>query len=268
MNRTVTFFPARALGVLGVAAAFHATCALAQDRGPELPPPKDPVLPRAPARAEWTATTRADRKKALEEMAAPPKGNVQEKATKTISEIRVSKDGSLYRELSVLEDGRKIEKWISGIFQAVEAPVGGFARIPLPAGTISQDYSDYRAGDFENLLWVDKSNYAGSGTFQGLPVYVFKVAADKRLFTPREKSDLEMRRTPDDSLIRKPGQTFVAYLDARTQLPVLFDDGESVTTYSFIADPPDKLQAPPAFAKALADWTADVKRKSSKPLPP
>lgn len=239
----------------------------------EIPPPKEPILPRAPERAEWTITYRLDREKARQELLKPeaPKvreeaGNANEKQPVMPSQTRISKDGTTYREIITWSDGRQTEKWVVGGLQIQDGPNGRLQRIMLPTSFYASEYSDYSRSDFEELEWVGKSNFQGPIFSEGVSVYSFEVPGNARRLTPREKSaqagrgELELKSEGD--------RKFVAYLDVKNQLPVYLDDGQLVRVYSFTKPSPGELEVPPKFAKAFEDWKAKIKQKTAVPLAP
>lgn len=244
--------------------------AYAQQSNFDLPPPKEPLLPRVNDHSTWSVSLHYDREHARAEL-LDPKGS-ENKADagageQPVAKIQVTKDGGVYREVAIGVNGKTKEKWIFDKFQAQESDDGKVVMIMQPAAFFSRDYSDYSRSDFEVLEWIDKSNFVGTAGFRGQPVYVFETSGNKRRLTAREQADIRSERATD-SEIQRYSEKFVVYLDGKTQLPVYFDDGEIIRTYTYGPSNADKLQAPSKFQQALADWNAEVKQRTAKPLPP
>lgn len=238
----------------------------------ELPAPKEPILPRAPERAEWTILLHFDREAAKKNFLNPgeDKQGVSEAAKQAPSyprEIRISKDGSTYREVMVWPNGTTTEKWVVDNLQVQRNPQGDIVRIMPPSGYYSKEYSDYARSDFEVLEWIGRGNYKGVRLAAGQPVYAFEVTGDKRKLTPREEADVR-RELRDRGDIASPDRIFSVYLNGKNQLPVYSDDGEIIRTYTFVQAPTEKLTPPPPIAQAINQWKKEIKRKNSVPLPP
>jgi hypothetical protein len=243
------------------------TGSLAAQTPQQLPPPKTPILARAPERAEWVITYRFDRDKAKDELFNPspakkPDPANQAKGTPALlpKETHVSKDGQTYREITTWSDGHKSEKWIVQGFELSDTPQGEVMRI-MPFST---NYSDYSQSDFESAEWVAQTNYSGPNILNGLQVYGFEVAGNKRALTRREAAE-RARRGPVDKT--EATRLFIADLDIHTQLPLYLDDGEFIRTYTYPGNTPEKLIPPPKFAQALESWLKEIKRKAPAPPP-
>ncbi len=226
--------------------------------GQEIPPPKEPILPRAPQRAEWTVEFRLDRELAKKEvLEGKEKKEVPKGFTGFPAEIAVSKDGSTYREIARWPDGRTVEKWIVGGLQVSQSPDGrGLMRIP------SIDYSpylsDYSRSDFEEAEWIGKDSYVGPKVTDKLSVYEFSAAPGKRRLTPREIADQGTEAASGAS----------AALDIRTQLPVYVDDGTVVRIYRYAPAPTGTLVPPQNFAQEFEAWKSFVRKKTPPPILP
>jgi len=270
MNKPLTF----ALILILSARSF------VQAQSEEMPKLSEPILKRAPSHAQWTVYFPKNRKKGTEAFA---KGNPElllEGASSAPNQLRslsISKDGKTYLELSEWGDGRRTQKWIVGDLQVYETPyTKQIARAILPSnGQYAPNYSDYRRNDFEELEWVDKTNFKGLKEIDGRKVLEFRVDAAKRRLTPREQSELlssyEEQASNDSPATGEPVATtspgFVAYLDPQTQLPLYFDDGNTVRFYKFSETPPASLVVPPQFAAEIERWQKDLNRRRPLPKP-
>lgn len=260
----------RAIG-LGLAAVVFPVSGWSQ-----VPPPSEPLLKRAPANAEWTIYTYEDRSKILEEiekqgLKAEPSGEVSEIGKVQPVAVTISKDGKTYREVAQWLDGRVREKWIAGDVQFYETAYGKkIARVSQPA---SDNFSDYRRSDFEELEWVGKDNYKGVKEVRGRKVYEFQVDLNKKRLSPREAAlliDVDAPQTgaDDGTPVAAPApRIYTAYFDTATQMPLFFDDGMAVRLYKFSARPPGKLVIPPPFAEEFerAKGGSNTKRVMARP---
>ncbi len=260
MNNRLVFFAT-------VAAHVGAT-AFAQTR--EDLKPGEPILPRAPSRAEWTV------KSYFAGGSATPGDSAGSDRRKPVESVTVSKDGDTYREVIQRADGRKVEKWIQDGLQVYSLPQSDkIARSVLSARSYSETFSDYRRSDFEELEWIGMDNFTGVTEIGGREVFAFSTDAVTRKLTPRELSSLadpdgtetmeDLERDFRDRSGNESGYT--AYLDIATQLPVYFDDGQTKRLYEFAKQPPGQLVAPQRFAAELAEWRSELDRRKPFPRP-
>lgn len=239
----------------------------------DVPPPREPILARAPGRAEWTISYRFDHDKAKEEILNPDfknknqsNGSAKASPMRLPKEIHVSKDGATYREIIVWSDGHKTEKWIVDGLQVRETSGGNVVRIMSPSSFYAPDYSDYSRSDFEDVEWINQSNYVGAQTLNGASVYAFETPWSKRKLIPREAAD--RASSEDVQPENDSGRTCTVFLDAATQLPVFFDDGQIIRTYTYSAGSPEKLIPSSKFSRVIERWKKEIKRKTAVPLPP
>ena len=289
MNKTT------ALIALASLAASLTPCA-AQNKAADLskiPPPKQPILARAPARAEWTISVRYDRTQAQEEFLNPEKKKAQPEGSEgkvppilRPKEIKVSKDGTTYREAILWNNGKRTVKWIADGFQVRELSHNGeVARIDLTS--YPTDFSDYSRSDFEVAQWVEKDTYIGPRMLKDAAVYQFGVDAAKRRLTPREIALHTQRQAAaeavteiaDDANIETAtplgdlggqgdgSRRYVALLDVETQLPLLVDDGNVTYLYQY-STPVGRLSVPEKFSREFEAWKNLIKTKGRVPTPP
>lgn len=240
--------------------------ALAQSPGTA---PSDPILARAPERAEWVIGIRYDRERALEGKEAEPAAAKTPQKTALDarpSTIRITKDGSTYREIVQRLDGIQSEKWIVDGLQLRTGPEGRIVRIMPPATFYAPDFSDYTRSDFEAAEWVTKSNFSGTRQYRGTDVYVFEADNGHRRLTPREKAERAGGNFPEFASNSEKKSS--ALIDIKTRRPLLVDDGEVVWTYDYRGPSAEALAPPPNFAQALARWKKEIQRKTAVPLPP
>lgn len=242
----------------------------------EVPPPKEPILPRAANLAEWTILIRPDRTRAREETLEPEKIKEGEKAPPKRAavlqpvEITVTKDGQTYREVITWSNGKKSEKWILDGMQLREIPqTGDIMRVD--STSYSTDVSDYSSSDFEPLQWLDRANYKGVKLVAGRPAYEFVTENANRRLTKREIALSEKVDTGDAQVNRgtkeQKKSLLVAYLDAKSQMPIYVDDGYVVRIYKF-GTPSASLVVPERFAEKFKEWKEVIARKTKPALPP
>jgi len=238
--------------------------------------PSEPILKRAPSIAEWTITFRSDRDKALKGVIGADSGSAENTAVKkfdSLKSLTVSKSGATYREIFRESDGPTTEKWIADGLQVYETTHSKMiARSILPSSSYSDNYSDYRRSDFEELEWVSPQNFVGIKDLNGRKVFEFRVDSAERKLTPRELSNMadpDFNESPahlQSHLKKQAGNSpgFTAFLDITTQLPVWFDDGQTGRIYEFSNSPSASLSIPSRFAAELNAWKKDIYKR---PLP-
>jgi len=196
----------------------------------EIPPPKTPILHRAPAFATWTITFKYKDE-------ASPQANG--KLPQRIKSVTITKTNKTYWEQISLSDGRSYEKWIFDGFELRTTPNGSSIIIIPPPSVDSNDseYSDYQHSDFEAAQWVSLANYKGTISSDGTLAYQFQ-AADK-----------------------------TALLSAETQLPLSVTSGEVTRIYSMDPPPASSLKPPPKFLDAIRTHLKAVEALKYRPAP-
>lgn len=213
-----------------------AASALAQPPS-SVPPPKSPVLSRAPERAAWTVTFKY-----------PPRETPADPASAPIPEperlqvLSVQKSQKTYCEKQKMTSGKVSEKWVFESRIQLMMPLGNTSIVALspPNGEDypSPDYSDYSVCDFPGLEWVAMENYRGVEAFQGAQVYKFE--AD--------------------------GKT--ALLAVGSQLPVAASDKTVTRFYTFDPPPTADLRPSKRFQIALETHTRGLQLLGKNPSPP
>lgn len=120
---------------------------------------------------------------------------------------------------------------------------------------------------FPELSWVNLKNFKGAGKFGQRVVFVFRepvsATADKKT-TAKQEDEVEGQEAPASASYRV--DTKVAYLDAKTQLPVLSNDGQVIRVYSILPSPTDSLSAPKDMVEILEK--REALRRDRVALPP
>ena len=203
--------------ILGLIIAFSivASGAPALAQTASLPPPKSPVLPRAPAFASWTITFSY---KAIDKTSPQPIPDAD-----PIQSLTVRKSLATYQEVTVYRSGKWEEKWIYDGIQLIKLP-GSSVIVPISAPTElapQSNYSDYSRTDFRGLEWVSRASYKGIEVYEGKPAYYFESTS--------------------------PAGKVSAFLSAEAQLPITSTGGDISCTYTFNPPHHTALIPPPDF---------------------
>ena len=208
----------RTIPILAAAVLIGLTAAV-RAQGPNVPPPHDPALSRAPEFAAWTVTYKYRPREANPDPAAPPLPEPERPQT-----LSIQKTHKTYCEQLRLTSGAKSEKWVFENIQLM-MPVGNqsIVAVSAPNGDEypSPDYSDYSACDFQGLDWISLANYRGVEVYQGANVYRFEADGESAL------------------------------LSTDTQLPVIASDKTGTQVYTFGPPPTAELVPSKRFQVAL-----------------
>jgi len=219
------------------------------------PEPRMPLVSPAPARAEWTVRMTADFTASWQ--SAEEKSQTAQVLSKqhTIISIQFSKDAAskAYRLHTRWSDGDSEDEWI--VMGAHVAERAGHHGLYI-VGSESSTARELSKADFPELAWVDMSLYRGMKTYQGKPAFVFGVPFDQKKLTGEQAQIMAFSKRSDPkttpSKIFKPKvQDVVLYLDATTQLPILYNDGLVIRRYSFTQPTEDRLQPPAKIVEFL-----------------
>ena len=228
----------------------------AQDKAPK---PAEPVLRQAPSNCSWTVHHKQDFsdqedswEQASKQQGARPGGGAAMIKTRHIKRRKIEKNKKLktYHVSTSWSDGKTQDDWIVMGYHVAERAGG---RGLYVAGAESSLGAELSASDFPELAWIDLKYYRGLKTHKGRTVFVFEVsfeekpmsAADSRYYSFVKQSD--PKATPTE-VFKPKYESVVAYLDAKTQLPVLYNDGSVLRRYSFSSAksflrPPKKIIA-------------------------
>lgn len=203
------------------------------------PVPKTPLLARAPSRADWTVKISSDLSDADKEDPRAKEAGMANTVNevRTVRSLQVSKDAQskTYKLHTRWSDGASDEEWIVNSQHVAERAGGKGFYIVGSEGSTAQDL---RLSDFPELNWLEMSYYRGMKVHKGKKVFVFTVPYDKRPLSRGDAQLLMLARQSDPSITAskffkpKVGEVSV-YLDAATQLPVMFNDGTTLRNYSF-----------------------------------
>ena len=266
-----------ALLLLGVpSAALHA--ADPQDE----PKPRQPIVGHVPDVSLCLVTFKyKDANSTLAKGGAPAATPPPRPVT-----TQTEKRGSICRQITTMSNGAKRENWsING--EQICKNLYSEAYLPVSAG--NPLYIDFTTSDFGELAWVGIDNYVGVSKVEP-KAFIFAVKNIDRRPTDVEKEEystqMAVYQTTVDSKATGPQRTALAKkeldqymqqkfggtesrvtLDVTNQLPVEYDDGTVVRTYSY-SDKVDQLSAPVSVMRAIQYWAALSKSAKVRPSPP
>lgn len=238
--------PNRILTLLPVLALVAHTAAPAQ----QVPEPRDPIVSAAPSRSEWTVRLTEqfpDGWAADNSWESQGVQNTNTNETPTIRSLTYNKDASIktFQITTRWTDGNSEQEWIVMGQHIAERPNGGLYVVSGERLTASE----IGVSDFPELVWIERKHYKGIRTYKGKQVFAFEEDFNRRRMTPTETRQFQFAlqanpgATPEE--VFKPRfRKVVAYVDVATQLPVLYNDGTRLRTYTF-NDPGTSRLRPP-----------------------
>ena len=140
------------------------------------------------------------------------------------------------------------------------------------AGAESTLGAELSGSDFPELAWLDLKYYRGLKSHKGRPVFVFEVPfndksmtiADHRYYNFVKQS--KPGATPKE-VFKPKFERVVAYLDAKSQLPVLYNDGSVLRRYAF-SSAKRFLRPPKKITDFLRKREATLRIKTATPAGP
>ena len=268
----------RPTAILLLCASGALVCAA---RGEDQPVPREPILGRVPDVALCTVTF-----KYKDEAPTPKGGAAASPATPRVATIQTEKRGTVYRQITTLTNGAKKENWTVNGEQVCK---NVYSESYIHVGPGNPLYVDLTTSDFGELSWVGMDNYVGVS--KGEPkVFTFSVKNSERRPTAAEKEEYStqsavyqnamdskanaaqrsaaIKKELDQYMQQKFGDTESRVsLDMRTQLPLEYDDGNIVRTYTY-SDKVEPLSAPVGIMRAIQYWATLAKSSRVRPSPP
>jgi hypothetical protein len=232
------------------------------------PVPKLPLIPRASALAEWTVRITenfTDNWETSSAWEAPVEGQ------RVINSVQIAKDEArkTYRMRTHWNNGDKEDEWIVMGNHVAERPGGrGYYIVGAEASTAA----DLSRSDFSELSWVGMSSYRGLKKFKGKVVFAFELPFDQKKLSFEEASLVAAAQATDKTvrpskILNAKVKNVVLYLDPLTQLPILYNDGRSIRTYSF-SQSPGPLSAPAEVLDFLRARAEVLRRTLASPSGP
>jgi hypothetical protein len=241
---------------------------------------------RAPARSSWVITFKPakamhvtesgkSRSASIEEIPMTPFG-----ATQVLTSLTVEKSGDLYFELSRFSDGTTSQKWSISAVQFRE--LKGGALLAMAAMSLKDpDYSDHSKEDFEELGWLNKDFYKGVIIYQNQPCFLFQTTTDMRPPTRRDRATSPQSLLADPMNAGRKGNQgevheapkpsaspVVVIISAASRLPLVYNDGQTLRTYSYKTSGLEPLVPPEKFAREFAAWRKYVAEMNRAPAAP
>jgi len=233
---------------------------------------------RTPKRANWEVTLRPTSAMRIQQQEQARVASVDDlpmtpvDGDESLVRLKVEKSGTLFHETAYFANGTKTEKWGIGAVQFRELK-GGTLLAMAGMNLLDPDFSDRSKEDFEELGWLTKDSYKGPIIYQRTRCLLFQLSSKKKPLTRRETVLKNfMSETTDSSVVApvadQPEATVTVIISAATRLPVLYNDGQVVRTYSFETDGLSELIPPPKYEREFAAWRAHVKEQNRVPSPP
>jgi hypothetical protein len=240
---------------------------------------------RAPARSSWVITFKPSKAMHVTESGKSRSAHIDESpmtpfgAMEVLTSLTVEKSNNLYFELSRFSDGTKSEKWSIGAIQFRE--IKGGAELAMAAMSLRDpDYSDHSKEDFEELGWLNKDFYKGVITYNGQPCFLFQTTTDKRPPTRRDRA-VQQRLLADPMNAKLKGNQgevhkapkpsaspVLVILSAGSRLPLVYNDGQILRTYSYKTSGLEPLVPPEKFAREFAAWRKYAAQMNRAPVAP
>jgi hypothetical protein len=124
------------------------------------------------------------------------------------------------------------------------------------------------AVNFPELSWVNHKNFKGAGKFGERMVFVFRDAAkantENKSSTKAEGFSEVEEAVEEEPVTSYRVDTKVAYLDAKTQMPVLSNDGNVIRIYSF-SQPSGTLVPPKEMVEMLEKRQIEIQKRVALP---
>lgn len=236
------------------------------------PAPRTPLVSRTPLRAEWTVRMTTDFSDSWQTEDRDPVATAALAETRTIRSIQYSKDGELqtYRLKTRWSDGESEEEWIIMGNHVGERPGG---RGLYVVGSEVSTAKDLARTDFPELGWLDMIHYRGLRSYRGKPVFAFSVKFDQKKLTPEESQLLHLAKQQDpevtpSKLFKPKVSEILVYLDAVTQLPVMYNDGTVLRRYDFNPPSETRLRPPQKYIDFLRTRAEALRARLTPPAGP
>lgn len=226
-----------------------------------MPPPKEPMVAPMGGRCEYVVQLFYNFDQSWERN---PKWQASAASGRSIliEAISLSMDSSTFTtiERTKWTDGKEYVQW--------------FWRGNVIAPR-SDDKGYYLVGNgappstFPELGWVRIANYKGVMRFGERVIHVFREPIAASSAAPKSKPDAPEEEDEEsaDAAVAPLMRTSerVAYLDAKTQLPVLSNDGQVIRVYTIAPTPSDKLMPPAALVEMLRKREAILRDRVALP---
>lgn len=223
------------------------------DPGKEIPQP--PYLARLNVNMQWKAS--AELKTKRKEPATPEEARLFAKKDRLSPELQSLIAFKGEKGLHIVYNwagGKKTDGYlVDGVYYMERNP-----NIPnsITLYDPSQDSScpDYSRSDFPELHWVGSRSFIRTEVERGRRCYFYQlrdVDVDKVVF-----EGLEVETSPSEPAVAEPRVIQQVWIDVESKLPLKYDDGKYIYTYTYVQAPPSDITPPPAFQK----WIDEMQR--------
>ena len=240
---------------------------------------------RAPVRSNWVITFKPSKAMRVAESGKSRSASIEElpmtpdATDRVLTSVKVEKSNELYAEFSTFSDGTKSQKWSIGAIQFREIKDGSVLAM-ASMNLLDPDFSDHSKHDFEELEWLTKEFYKGVINYQNQACFLFQTTTDKRPPTRRDKAlqrflaDPETERlkagqgSPPEAAAKAPSTPVLVIISAVTRLPLVYNDGQILRTYSYKTSGLEPLVPPDKFAREFAAWRKHAAELDRAPAAP
>lgn len=252
-----------AVAIVGAAHAQEAAPVAAGEvpAGAEKLVPKEPLVPPLGGRAEYKV-------KYFYEFGADwersPKWQTPARdRSQVIDEVTISTDAASQtaRVQTRWSDGKVYNEWFyKGTQAAPRTNDKGY--YVLGTGAAGP------ASGFPELSWVSMKNFKGAAKFGEALVFVFRQSIGDEQKKPKSEDVNEEGIADERQPVYRTGER-VAYLDAKTQMPILSNDGQVIRVYRIVTPAPtDKLNPPAELIEMLQKRQAAIQDRVALPGDP
>lgn len=243
--------------------------------------PREPMLANMPDRAEWVL-----------EFGSPDHlsgSGAEAPESPSVGTFSISKNGKIYKIVSDKPIGGYQEAWV--IDSRVFLVSTDLSRCVV-VGTAAFPATDFSAGDFEYFEWIQAANFVGVEELDDQEVFVFETDSLNRSLSPRDRAavqeaiqtlrgqevnsdgttdEIERSESPisNQDILGELGwgEKIRAYLDAKTQRPILLESDK--LRIAVKALPASVTLIPPPSVerrlRAIQDEAQRLKRRPSAP---
>lgn len=235
------------LAILGMLGTSHGQSSGDADPalGADMPVPKEPMVPRLPGRVEFNVYFFHDFGPDWERSTKWRSG--ARAGAQKVEVVSISMDASTEtsRIATRWSDGKIYTNWVyKGTQAAPRSNDKGF--YVVGTGAAGQD-----AG-FSELGWLSLKNFRGVAKFGEAMVFVFResIGIERGEHkAKREKKETvepggQVEPAAEEDLVAYQTTERVAYLDVKTQLPLLSNDGQVIRIYTILPAPTERLVPP------------------------
>lgn len=233
--------------------------------------PQQPLLGKLGERAQWTMRFSYEfgegweRSNKWEEQGEAPEESM-------LSVVEVAKDAQqqICKMVSRWTGGERVEEWIVAGQHVGERQNGeGYYLV----GGENLDSKQLAEADFPELGWLEMAHYRGMANYRGRPVFLFSVPFNNRRLSGDQQMLLAQARRENPKvtaadLFSPKVKEIVVYLDAVTQLPLLYNDGTTIRRYAYKDAPSEPLQAPAAVLAFLTQRDKALRVRLTPPPGP